>query len=48
MVLDLDFEIFLGFAAWVGGLGSFTPSIAADEGKAFRLVKEEERNNCIT
>ena len=48
MVLDLDFEIFLGFAAWVGGLRSFTPSIAADEGKALRFVNEEERNTCIT
>ena len=44
MVLDFDFEIFLGFDAWVGGLGTFTPSIAADEGKEFRFIKEEERN----
>ena len=32
VVLDLDFEIFFGFAAWVGGMGTFTPSIAVVEG----------------
>ena len=37
MVLDLDLETFFVLAALAGGLGSFTPSIAADKGKTFKF-----------
>ena len=44
MVLDLDLEAFFVLAAWAGGLGSFTPSMAAFEGKALKFERDEERN----